>query len=100
MLIGAEFYFKGYVPGVGIINPTKQAYQLMQIFTFGPHFEVANGCEFVKHSDNPSRFVAIFLHEHKIKRLATIKKRENNRTALCLLEVTYVFARQRILCAV
>ena len=55
--------FKGQVRGIGMINATKQTCQLLtRILTFVSHFELPNGCQFLKHSDNLGQIWSLCRH--------------------------------------
>ena len=89
---------------VGIVNAGKQAYQLLaQIMNFFPYFGVHNSCKLVQLSTNLDqtslqfrrcfviKILAIsspFSHQNRIKRLAAIKRENNNRAVSFSLSVT------------
>ena len=64
--------------GVGMINTTKEScHPRTRILTVVSYFKLSKGCQLQKCSDNLGHFLQV----HTIKRLAAIKRRENNRTA-------------------
>ena len=73
-----------------MIGATKQICQpLTRILAFVSHVELPNDLQSLECSDylDPGYCVAIFMHEHTIRRPATIKSRESSRiTSFRLIE--------------
>ena len=57
---------------------------------FFRHKDVGNSCKLVKHSVNLGQILSPFFHQNTAKRLARLKRQEDNREASLSLNVTSV----------